>query len=87
MLIEMHRCTYTKEAKTLHLSTKYTEGLFPKIVGIRSHHTGNTVWFKPITWEHPKHDPDFWDGELALYEPADPECPINAEILSLHHGW
>lgn len=86
MLIEMHRCQYNKERKSLSLSTKYTERLFPKIVGVRSHHTGNVVWFHPIRWDHPMFDEDHWDGEQALYEPRDANCPINVKILALHHG-
>jgi len=51
------------------------------MVRVTSHHTGRIVRFVPISENHPLFDHDFWDGEMAVYEPLD-KCKVNVLVLT-----
>ena len=67
------------------MSSKMTKGMFPQCVQIISHYTGNLVKFNHIKPEHPRYDEDGWDGEQAIYQPADLSAVKNSKLLLVVH--
>lgn len=80
--INLSDCEYHASKKTLTVNCKIFSRKFPMEFAVKSHHTGNTVVFKRIPYDHPKHDPDSWDGEQMVYEPT--HSIKNIDTLILH---
>lgn len=81
--IKLSDCVFKKDRKALFVDSQITEG-FPSQIEVYSEHTKRTVVFFPITEGHPQFDYDFWDGEMAIYEPDYPTP--NVRTLTIHHG-
>jgi hypothetical protein len=67
------------------MPSSYTEGIFPLYVQVQSHKTGKIVRFNHIKPEHPRYDEDGWDGEQAIYQPADLSAVNNSNLLLVVH--
>ena len=65
--------------------SSYTRGIFPEYVQVQSHKTGKIVRFNHINPEHPRYDEDGWDGEQAIYQPADLSAVKNSNLLLVVH--
>lgn len=79
-------CEFIKSNRALYISAqneKFYRG-FPKEVLVRSSDTGRVVHFTPVREGHPHFDYDFWDGEMAIYEPD--TALRNVDILVISHG-
>jgi hypothetical protein len=58
------------DKKNKNISFHWDGGSWPKDVEVTSHITGAIVKYKPAPYEHPKFDPDGWDGMATLYVPV-----------------
>lgn len=83
-MVTTENCDFDKSTGSLVLSSRFTEGRFPREVTIQSHHTGRKVTFTHITPDHPRYDEDGWDGEMALYVPSG-DVPTNVRLLTMSH--
>jgi hypothetical protein len=79
-------CDFIKANRALYISAqdkKFYRG-FPKNLIVHSADTGRAVHFTPIREGHPRFDYDFWDGEMAIYEPV--TALRNVDILVISYG-
>jgi hypothetical protein len=81
-IISTRDCEYKKTTGTL---VKPHNSRFPNEVFVESHISGRVVRFIHIQMGHPMYDEDGWDGEQAVYQPANGEARTNAQVLVLHH--
>lgn len=77
-------CTFVKSNRALYVSAEMVNNRFPKELMVHSADTGRVVHFTPIREGHPRFDYDFWDGEMAIYEPD--TALRNVDILVISHG-
>ncbi len=77
-LFSLDELVYDKAAKRLTGSWRS----YPSEVRVISPATGTIVVFKPIKEDHPEFDHDFWDGELAKYEPTAPNERVSILVLT-----
>jgi hypothetical protein len=87
MTIEINTadCVFKKDSKALYISAEQVQGRgFPKELLVRSADTDRVVHFTPIREGHPRFDYDFWDGEMAIYEPD--TALRNVDILVISYG-
>jgi hypothetical protein len=83
--IPLSEFDFSKKDRELSIYSEVFSGSFPCAILVESHHSGRTVEFKPIGMEHPRFDHDFWDGEMAIYEPVTP-VP-NVALLVVRHAY
>jgi hypothetical protein len=78
-------CTFIKSNRALYISAELVNSRgFPMELLVRSADTGRVVNFTPIREGHPDFNYDYWDGEMAIYEP-DTVLP-NVNILVVSYG-
>lgn len=77
-LFSLDELSYDKATKTLVGSWRS----YPSEVRVISPTTGTIVAFKPIKEGHPQFCHDFWDGEMAKYEPTSPNDRVSILILT-----
>jgi len=68
-------CSFVKSNKALYVSAQMEVlGIsgrgYPKQLFVTSDDTGRSVKFVAIKEGHPQFNHDFWDGEMAIYEPV-----------------
>jgi hypothetical protein len=66
-IVDLQEFSWDKTKNQLHVYSELFGGGFPREFGVRSHHTGQIVTFRPIPQHHPLYDEDGWDGEMAVY--------------------
>lgn len=84
-VIGLEVCDYRKSIKRLSLASEYFGGAFPRELWVRSHKTGQLVYFVPMPADHTRFDEDQWDGEEAHYVPSPPHN--NVEELVIYHAY
>jgi hypothetical protein len=87
MTIEINTadCSFIKSNRALYISAELVNIRgFPKELLVRSADTDRVVNFTPIREGHPRFDYDFWDGEMAIYEPD--TALRNVDILVISYG-
>jgi len=75
---------YLPERKCLSSPSKNFLGLFPTSLLVTSHHTEETVHFRPVQPGDTLFCEDGWDGEQQIYRPI--RDIKNVEYLVIHHG-
>jgi hypothetical protein len=85
ILLTTGEFAFDKSAKTLRGFSESFGGGFPTTFRVKSNHTGKVVEFKHIGPEHPRFDPDHWDGEQAIYEPVEPQH--NVALCVITHAY
>lgn len=82
-VIDLAKCEFRAHCGKLMLASEYVG--MPNALRIRSHHTGRTVLFRPVTEADPLFDPDQWDGEQMVYRPVEPTN--NVQALVIYHAY
>lgn len=67
-VVDLSLCGFDKERKVLKLASEYFG--MPLTFCVRSHYTGKTVRFVPVTPADKLFDQDQWDGEQQIYRPV-----------------
>ena len=75
---------YLPERKCLTSPSKNFNGRIPISLSVTSHHTEETVQFRPVQPGDPLFCEDGWDGEQQIYRPI--RDIKNVEYLVIHHG-
>lgn len=74
--------SFDKKEKVLRGFSESFGGGFPPSFKVKSSHTGQVVEFRTIGPDHPRFDPDHWDGEQAIYEPTAPQQNVKLCIIT-----
>jgi hypothetical protein len=77
--IPLKFCTFDKERRVLRVASEFCG--MPRVVAIRSEHTGKTVQFVAIGPEDPLYDEDGWDGEQKIYRPVEPQARVDHLVI------
>lgn len=81
--VNLSLCEYNKKGKYLKLASEYFG--MPREFFVKSHHTGKTIRFVPVTPNDPLFDQDQWDGEQQIYRPTMP-VP-NVGYMVIYHAY
>lgn len=81
--ISLEKCEYDKTRRVLKLSSEYFG--MPVTFDVRSHHTGKTIRFFPVSLGDPLFDEDQWDGEQRIYRPVSPTSGV--DYMVIYHQW
>lgn len=81
--VSLELCEYNKGNHSLKLASEYFG--MPPAFTVKSHHTGRTVEFRPVSPEDPLFDQDQWDGEQQIYRPT--TALPNVEYLVIYHAY
>jgi hypothetical protein len=81
--IDLAYFDYDNTTKTLRTNSENLGGTFPRVIEIRSHHTGRVARF--VVDEARETEMEGWDGELCEYIPTQP-LP-NVVRLVVYHAF
>lgn len=69
--VSLKKFEYAKNTGTLTSGTiSCNLSGFPREIDVVSHHTGEIIRFRQVSYEDPWCDHDFWDGEMMVYRPV-----------------
>lgn len=67
--VPLRLCEYDKKKRVLKLASEYFG--MPSSFVVHSEKTNRKIEFIHVTESDPLFDHDFWDGEMAIYRPAE----------------